>query len=122
MLYKDEAYAIVGAAMAVYNEMGHGFLEAVYQECLEIELAERGITFRAREALELRYRDHRLQQQYIPDLLCHDKIIVELKAVSALVDAHRAQVLNYLKATGMRLGLLLNFGAAGGLQFERMVL
>jgi GxxExxY protein len=121
LLYKEEAFAVLGACFEVYNEMGCGFLEAVYQECLEIELGLRNIPFKPQEALLLKYKNRQLQQTYVPDFICFDKIIVEIKAVSELDDGHRAQVHNYLKATGFRLALLVNFGRPGKVQYERIV-
>lgn len=121
ILFKDEAYAIIGACFEVYNDKGSGFLEPVYQECLEIELELRGIPFRPQSELKLTYKSRTLKQTYKPDFHCFDKIIVEIKAVSKLADEHRAQVHNYLKSTGYRLGLLVNFGAHGELQHERIV-
>lgn len=122
LVYPKESYAIIGACFNVYKEMGCGFLESVYQECLEIELENQGIPFRAQQELTLTYRDRELKQKYKADFVCYDKIIVELKAVSRLTDEHRAQVLNYLNATGMRLGLLVNFGHYPKLEYERLVL
>lgn len=122
LLYKQKVYQIIGACMAVYNDKGHGFVGPVYQECLEIELAHQGIPFEAQHQIQLHYRGIRLKQIYIPDLFCYGKIIVELKAVKQLADEHRAQLLNYLKATGIKLGLLVNFGNSSGLQWERIVL
>lgn len=110
LIYEEESYAIIGACIEVYKDKGSGFLEAVYQECLEIELAHRGIPFEAQKLLLLNYRGQALKQTYKVDLVCYDKIIVELKAVSQLTDEHKAQVMNYLKATGYELGLLVNFG------------
>jgi GxxExxY protein len=121
LLYKDESYAIIGACFEVYNEKGSGFLEGVYQECLEIELELRGLPFVSQRALTLTYKGRVLQKTYQPDFICYDAIIVEIKAVSQLTNDHRAQVLNYLKATGVRLGLLVNFGASGKLEYERIV-
>jgi GxxExxY protein len=121
LILKEEAYAVVGAAMAVHGEMGSGFLEPVYQECMEVELAERGIEFISQQGVKLRYRGHELKQRYVPDLVCYDRIIVELKAAACLMPEHRAQMLNYLKATGLQLGLLINFGSSDGLEFERLV-
>jgi len=121
ILFKDEAYAIIGACFEVYNDKGSGFLEPVYQECLEIELELRGIPFRPQAKLKLTYKGRMLEQTYQPDFDCFDKIIVEIKAVSKLIDEHRAQVHNYLKATGYRLGLVVNFGSNGELQYERIV-
>jgi GxxExxY protein len=121
LIYKDESFKIMGACFEVYNELGCGFLEPVYQECLEIELAMQEIPFRAREELKLRYKDHLLKQVYEPDFICWEKVIVEIKAVSELADIHRAQLQNYLKATGHRLGLLVNFGNYPKLEWERIV-
>jgi GxxExxY protein len=121
IIFKEEAYAIIGARFEVYNDKGSGFLEGVYQECLEVELELRGIPFRSKPELKLTYKGMTLERTYEPDLDCYGKIIVEIKAASDLTDEHRSQVHNYLKATGYRLGLLVNFGAHGRLQYERIV-
>lgn len=121
ILYKDESYAIVGACFEVYREKGCGFLEAVYQECLEIELRLRGIPFAAQKPLSLEYKSCPLKSLYQPDFICFDKLVVELKAVSALCDEHRAQAYNYLRATGFQLGLLVNVGHYPKLEIERVV-
>jgi GxxExxY protein len=121
LICKEEAYAIIGACFEVYNDKGCGFLEAVYQECLELELGFRGIPFQPQAELKLAYKGRPLKQHYNPDFLYFDKVILEIKAVSDLADEHRAQVHNYLKATGLRLGLLVNFGHPGKLQYERIV-
>ncbi len=122
LIYKEESYAIMGACFEVYKEMGPGFVEPVYQECIELELAACNIPFTARQPLRLEYKRKPLKQSYIPDLVCHNKIIVELKAVTSLTDEHRAQVFNYLKATGCKLGILVNFGHYPKVQHERIVL
>lgn len=96
--------------MEVYKAMGSGFLESVYQECLELEFVRRGVPFESQKLLALTYLGTPLKQTYRADFVCHDKIIVELKAVSKLTNEHHAQVMNYLKATGMKLGFVLNFG------------
>jgi GxxExxY protein len=106
----------------VYKDKGCGFLEAVYQECLEIEFEYQGIPFLSQQEQKLNYRHRELKQGFKPDFVCYDKIIVELKAVSGLVEEHRAQVLNYLNATGMKLGLLINFGHYPKLEYERLIL
>ncbi|MDT8390965.1 MAG: GxxExxY protein [Lentisphaeria bacterium] len=121
LVYPEESYAVIGACMAVYKDKGCGFVEPVYQECVEIELGFQDIPFQAQSELELTYRGQVLNHRYIPDVTCYDKIIVELKAVAELTDVHRAQVMNYLKATGFKLGLLVNFGHHPGLQYERIV-
>jgi GxxExxY protein len=121
LIYGEESYRIIGACFEVYKEKGNGFLEAVYQECLELEFGLQSIPFDARTALSLSYKGCPLKQTYIPDFLCFGKIIHELKAVSKLFDEHRGQVHNYLKATGHKLGLLVNFGHHPGLEYERIV-
>ncbi|MCL4505749.1 MAG: GxxExxY protein [Chloroflexi bacterium] len=122
LLYKEEVYAIVGAAMAVYNELGPGFLEAVYQEALEIELAERTIPYSALQNIPIVYKGRRLKKYYVADLVVFEKIIVELKALDRLTGLEEAQLINYLKATGFEVGLLINFGAQNKLEYKRMVL
>jgi GxxExxY protein len=122
ILYKQESYAIIGACFNVYNEMGCGFLEAVYQECLEIEFDIQNIPFEAQKQLKLRFRDRILKATFKPDFVCYDKIIVEIKATSKIIDDHRAKILNYLNATKFQLGLLVNFGHHPKLEYERFVL
>ena len=122
LVYAEECYKIVGACFEVYKDKGSGFLEGVFQECLELELGFQGIPHIAQASLSLSYKGHSLKQRYVADLVCYDKIIVELKAVEKLSDEHRSQLLNYLNATGHRLGLLINFGHHPKLQWERMVL
>ena len=107
--------------MEVYNTLGHGFLEAVYQEALEKEFLSRGIPFEREKELTITYKGEVLKQTYKADFVCYGKVIVELKAVSELDDAHRCQVYNYLHATGYHLGLLLNFGNTEALERERIV-
>ena len=121
ILYKDESYRIIGACFEVYKEKGCGFVEPVYQECLEIELSLQKVPFSAQTELKLQYKGHLLDQIYKPDFICHEKIIMEIKAVSKLVDEHRAQVHNYIKATGYKLGLLVNFGHFPKIEWERIV-
>ena len=122
ILYREECYAIQGAVFDVYREMGCGFLEAVYQECMEKELRLRGVPFESQKELRLTYKGQPLEQIYRPDFTCFGKIIVELKAVKELGNEHRAQSLNYLKATGLRLALLVNFGHHPRAQIERIIL
>jgi len=122
ILYPQESYAIIGACFNVYKQKGAGFTEPIYQECMEIELELQGIPFDSQRELSLEYRGRTLKKKLVPDLICYDKIIVELKAVSQLVDEHRAQVFNYLRATGMQLGLLVNFCHYPELEYERVVL
>ena len=111
-----------GAVFEVYKEMSNGFLEAVYQECLEKELTARGIPYLAQPELKLMYKDQLLVQTYKPDLICYDKIILELKAAQTISVEHRCQVLNYLKATKLKLGLIVNFGHHPKVQIERLIL
>jgi len=122
IVYKEESYRIMGACFEVYEEMGCGFLEAVYQECLAMELKTQGIDFRTRVELELQYKGKNLTLIYIPDFVIFDKIILEMKAVKELAAEHRAQVHNYLHATGFKLGLLVNFGHYPKVEYERIVL
>lgn len=121
IIFKDEAYSIMGACFEVYNEMGCGFAESVYQECLMIELGMRGVPFFAQPELEIRYKGRLLQQKYKPDFVCFGKIALEIKALKALADEHRGQVHSYLKATGYKLGLLVNFGQYPKVEYERIV-
>src|SRR5688572_28062040 len=110
IVYREESYRIMGACFEVYKDKGCGFLEAVFQECLEIELMDQSVPFVAHQSLGLSYKGRALKQTYTPDFVCFGKIIVEIKAVSTLCDEHRAQVHNYLRATNHRLGILVNFG------------
>jgi GxxExxY protein len=121
IIYKEDSYRIMGACFEVYKEKGCGFLEAVYQECLEMEFGLQGILFQPQVGLALTYKGRPLKQKYVPDFICFGKIILEIKAVSQLNDEHRAQVHNYLKATGYKLGLLVNFGHYPGVEHERIV-
>ena len=121
LYYKQESFEIVGAAMHVYNILGHGFLEAVYQEALEIEFKRRNIPYVREKELAISYDGVLLKQLYKADFVCYDNIIIELKAVQNLDDIHRAQVHNYLHATKFKLGILLNFGNSEELEMERIV-
>ena len=121
LLLHDESYQIRGAVFEVYRDLGCGFLEAVYQECLERELGAQGIPFVAQRELVLQYKGKALTQTYQPDLVCFEKIIVEIKAVNKLSNHHRAQMHNYLKATGLELGMLVNFGHYPKAEIERIV-
>ena len=122
IVYRQESYEIIGAAFDVYNKLGHGFLEAVYQEAFEIELKKREIPYEREKEIKIYYDGQDLKQTYKADFVCYDKIIVELKAVSELDESHHAQVYNYLHATGYKLGILLNFGCSDGLEKDRIVL
>lgn len=119
--FKKECYNIIGAAMDVHNELGCGFLEPVYQEALSIVLMENKIPFVKEKVLNIEFRGRILDKKYIADFICFDEVIVELKATDGLADHDIAQVLNYLKATGKKLGLLINFGQTK-LQYRRVIL
>ena len=121
ILFAEESYRIIGACFEVYNRMGCGFLEAVYQECLAIEFETRGIPFVVKPEQQLAYRGRCLTQTYQPDFVCFRRIIVEIKAVDSLCREFRAQVLNYLNATGFDLGLLVNFGGYPRVEHERLI-
>lgn len=121
LVLKEESFRIVGACFEVYNQLGCGFLESVYQEAIEIELTERGIPFVAQPSLQVAYKGKLLKQSYRADLVCFQSILIGLKAVARLADEHRAQTLNYLHATRLPLGLLINFGHPSDLQHERFL-
>ena len=121
LVYPEESYKIMGACFEIHREKGCGFLEAVFHECLELELNLQQVPFAAQKLLQLEYKGRRLKQGYVADFVCFDKLLIEIKAVSRLADEHRAQVLNYLTATGYRLGLLVNFGHHPKLEWERIV-
>jgi GxxExxY protein len=121
LLLKDEVYAIIGAAIAVHKELGTGFYEAVYQEAMEIELADPQIPFVPQHPLRIYYKCRLLKKEYVPDLVCYGQVIVELKVMPELTGREEQQLLHYLKATGLRVGLLINFGDAGRLDWKRMV-
>ena len=121
LLFKDEVYSLIGAAMEVYNELGAGFLEPVYQEAFEIELVTRNIPIVLQKELKIRYKEHLLKKTYVADLVAYGKIVIEIKALERLSSREESQLINYLKATDMRLGLLINFGAKNSLEWKRMV-
>ncbi len=110
LILKDEVYQIVGAAMEVSNQLGSGFLEAVYQEALEIELSERRIPHVPQKKIAISYKGRVLKKDYVADFLCYDLIVVEIKAIKAISGIEEAQLLNYLRATNLPLGLIVNFG------------
>jgi len=122
LIFEEETYMIRGVVFGVYKEMGCGFLEAVYQECLEKELSKLGIPFIAQQEVQLMYKGEPLHQTYKPDFICYNKIILELKAVKDIAPEHKAQIINYLKATNLKLGLLINFGSHPKVQIERFAL
>lgn len=120
LLYKDECFDIIGACYEVHKELGSGFLEQVYQEALEIEFRNKNIPFKREQELEINYKGVILEKKYIADFVCFEKIIVELKSVEKINLFHQSQVINYLKATGFKLGILVNFGNSK-LEYKRIV-
>jgi GxxExxY protein len=122
LLLKDEVYAIVGVAMEVHNQHSAGFAEAVYQESLAIEFGLRGIPFEPQKRLKISYKGVVLACEFVADFVCFGSIIVEVKAIRELASRDEAQVINYLRATGLRVGVLLNFGDPGRLDWHRFVL
>jgi GxxExxY protein len=120
IVHKLESFEIMGACFEVYKEKGSGFVESVYQECLEIELGLRNIPFKAQQELALTYKGRPLKSKFKPDFICYDKVVLEIKAVGGLTDEHWAQVQNYLRATGLKLGLLVNFGHYPKVEYERI--
>ena len=122
LLYKDEAYAVVGAAMDVYYTMGIGFLEPVYHAAMIVELGRRQIPFESQKKLDVFYKGILLEKKYFPDFICYETVVVELKVVPRITNIEIAQLLNYLKITRKRLGLLINFGAERTLEWKRYVI
>ena len=121
LIYAEEVFAIVGAAMEVHTQLGPGFLEAVYQEAMSIELSARNIPFRGQQEMVIQYKGHILNKFYVADFICFEKIVVELKALDRLTGKEQSQVINYLKASDMRAGVLVNFGSKGRLEWQRFV-
>jgi len=121
LLYEEDTFRILGACFEVYKEKGCGFLEAVYQECLALEFGLQHISFVPKAELKLTYKDLPLVQTYQPDFILFDKIILEIKALTALANEHRAQLHNNIKATGLRVGLLVNFGHHPKVEHERII-
>lgn len=122
LILQDETYAIQGALFAVYKEMGNAWHEEVYQQCLEREFADRGIPFESKKSLPIYYKGKPIQKTYEPDFWCYGKIIVEIKAVGSLTDEHRKQILNYMRITKSRVGMLVNFGAYPHVAVQRYAL
>ena len=122
LLLKDEVYAIVGAAMDVYWQLGRGFLEPVYQEALGIEFRRRRIPFEAQEEIVIHYKGEALKKKYVADFICYAQIVIELKALEGLCGRDVGQLLNYMKATRFNVGLLINFGSPVRLEWHRYVI
>lgn len=121
LLYKEEVYNIIGAAIEVHKELGPGFLEAVYEEAMVIESGTQGISFKTQVNLDIYYKERRLKKNYIADYIGYQKIIVEFKCIRKLTTKEEAQIINYLKATKLKLGLLINFGSSGKLEWKRYI-
>ncbi len=121
ILFKEETYKLIGAAIEVHKELGCGFHEAVYQEAFEMELADQEVPFESQPIIPIYYKSRKLEKEYIPDLFIFKKIIVELKALDRLTSKEESQILNYLKASNQRLGILINFGSSGKLEWKRIV-
>ena len=121
IIFQEESYNIIRACISVHKELGCGFLEAVYQEALAIEFKNYGIPFNQEMSLDIYFRNIKLNKKYKVDFICYDKIILELKAISKIATEHEAQLLNYLKATGLKLGIVINFGQIS-LTYKRLVL
>jgi len=121
LLLKEESYKIIGACMEVHKDLGAGFLESVYQEAMEIELQKQNIPYEREKLLNVFYKGQKLKKRYSADFVCYNKIVVELKALGDIRTDHEAQLLNYLKTSGLKLGLLINFGTRS-LQYKRLVL
>lgn len=120
LIYKEESYLIIGACMEVHRELGSGFLEAVYQEALALEFKRKGIPYKQETKLEISYKGQTLLKYYEADFVCYNKIILETKALNELSSGHESQVINYLKTTGFKLGLLINFGAES-MEYKRLI-
>ncbi|HNW55048.1 MAG TPA: GxxExxY protein [Bacteroidales bacterium] len=120
LLHSELTYEIIGAAMEVHATLGPGFLESVYQEAFAIELLSRKISFDTEKRIDIFYKGVKLEKHFVADFICDNHVIVEIKALSALTNEHQAQVLNYLKATGIKVGLLINFGS-NSLEHKRLI-
>lgn len=121
LIFKEESYKIIGACMEVYNDLGPGFLESVYQEALSRELASEGIPFMEQWGIDVFYKGKKLDKKFFADFICYDQIIIEIKAMESLAPEHEAQLLNYLKATNKPLGILVNF-CGRSLQYKRFAI
>ncbi len=121
LIYKEEVFRIVGAAIEVHSTLGSGFLEPVYQEAFEIELSQRKIPFESQKKIKIAYKEVTLQKEYIADIICFDKIIIELKTLDKITQKEESQLLNYLKATGFLVGIVINFGSHGKVEWKRFV-
>ena len=121
-LFKDEGYKLIGAAFEVYNEIGGGLLEEIYQQCLELELADRNIPYDSKKVLNVFYKNKKIDKVYVSDLVVYEGIVVELKSVKELLPEHEAQLFNYLRITKSAVGYLINFGNMEELKWKRYIL
>ncbi len=121
-MYQEEGYRLMGAAFEVYNQLGYGMAEEVYQQCLEIELELRGIPFLTKQELSLVYKGREIEKKYVPDLFVFEAIVVELKATKDLISDHEAQLFKYMRIARQPVGYLLNFGVKDKLQWHRFIL
>ena len=122
LLLEEESYLIRGAIFEVYKTLGAGFLESVYQEALEVELGAMNVPYKSQPEITISYKGQSLNKTYRADIVCYDSIILELKAVKQLLPEHMAQLQNYLRATKMRLGFLVNFGNSTGVEIKRIAM
>ena len=122
VLLEEESYLIRGAIFEVYKTLGAGFLESVYQEALEVELGAMNVPYKSQPEITISYKGRSLNKTYRADIVCYDSIILELKAVKQLLPEHMAQLQNYLRATKMRLGFLVNFGNSTGVEIKRIAM
>lgn len=120
IVYKDESFAIIGAAMEVYNQLGSGFVEKVYQDALEIEFELRGIPYKREEHLPVFYKGRQIKHDFFVDFICYDKIVIECKTVSEILNIHKSQTLNYIKINNLKLGIVINFSNQS-LEYKRIV-
>jgi len=121
-MYKEEGYQVMGAAFEVYNQLGYGMAEEIYQQSLEIEFAMRSIPFQSKRELDVFYKDRQLNTHYVPDLFAFNAVVIELKAVAELISDHEAQLFNYMRIARQPVGYLINFGRRGELQWKRFFL
>lgn len=120
LVFKEESYAIIGAAMEVHSQLGCGFIEKVYQDALEIEFGLKGIPYNREKHLPVLYKGQRIKHDYYADFICFDKIVIECKAVSEILDIHKAQTLNYMKINNLKLGIIINFSQQS-LEYKRII-
>ena len=121
LIYEQKSYKIIGSCIEVHKELGNGFLEGVYQEALEIEFKNLGIPYEREKELLIYYKNRKLQKRYKSDFICYNQILIELKALNYLTSEHESQIINYLKVTNLKVGLLINLGEKS-LKYKRFIL